>query len=84
MNFCSVYFLLWLLYCFEYVKLFWVWKIALSSLFDYSSNALTLFLYRGNYKGYIIQLNVILIVVLIKSRLFSFLGMNIKMLLNQM
>ena len=58
--------------CFEYEKLFWVWKIALSSLFDYFSNALSHFLYRSNYKWDIIQLNVILIVVLKKSRCFPF------------
>ena len=73
----SILFFVILKYCLEYEKLFWVWKIALSSLFDYFSNALTLFLYRGNYKLYIIQLNVILIVVLKKSRCFfiSFRGM---------
>ena len=56
--------------CFGYEKLFWFWKIALSSLFDYFSNALSYFLYVGNYKWDIIQLNVILIVVLKKSRCF--------------
>jgi len=54
----------------DYEKLFWFWKIALSSLFDYFSNALSHFLYRINYKWDIIQLNVILIVVLKKSRCF--------------
>ena len=58
--------------CLEYEKLFWVWKIALSLLFDYFSNALSYFLYMGNYKWYFIQLNVILIVVLKKSRCFPF------------
>jgi len=58
--------------CLEYEKLFWVWKIALSSLFDYFSNALSHFLYRSNYKWDIIQLNVILIVVLKKSKCFPF------------
>ena len=58
--------------CFDYEKLFWFWKIALSSLFDYFSNALSYFLYIGNYKWDIIQLNMILIVVLKKSRCFPF------------
>ena len=72
MNFYSVYFFVigLLNNCFGYEKLFWVWKIALSSLFDYFSNALSHFLYMGNYKWDIIQLNVILIVVLKKSRCF--------------
>lgn len=74
MNFYSVcFFVIGLLNnCFGYEKLFWVWKIALSSLFDYFSNALSHFLYMGNYKWDIIQLNVILIVVLKKSRCFPF------------
>ena len=72
MNFYSVYFFVigLLNNCFGYEKLFWFWKIALSSLFDYFSNALSHFLYMGNYKWDIIQLNVILIVVLKKSRCF--------------
>ena len=49
--------------CFEY-------EIALSSLFEYFSNAISYFLYRSNYKWDIIQLNVILIVVLKKSKCF--------------
>ena len=74
LDFCSVYFFVigLLNNCLGYEKLFWVWKIALSSLFDYFSNALSHFLYMGNYKWDIIQLNVILIVVLKKSRCFPF------------
>ena len=64
MNFCSVYFF----YGFLIIAL--SMKIALSSLFEYFSNALSYFLYRSNYKWDIIQLNVILIVVLKKSKCF--------------
>ena len=48
----------------------WILIIALSSLFEYFSNAISYFLYRSNYKWDIIQLNVILIVVLKKSKCF--------------
>ena len=51
--------------CFGFEKLLWVRYLI-------TSNALSHFLYRSNYKWYIIQLNVILIIVLKKSRCFPF------------